>query len=233
MSQEKVVEEQEEGGKGPGWIVSFADLMSLLLVFFVLLLSFSEIDAVKYRALSDSFREAFGSKSVQDVFTNPRANQMLTDKTGGTTGALLDQMKSIIPQAFPGALPNKHDGEGFLIRIPGRLLFETGKAELRSAMKPKLKEMAELVKSRPNVTLQVDGHTDNVPIHNAQFRSNWELSAARALAVVHFLIDECGLSKNRLSAASFGESRPLVPNDNPENREKNRRVEFRFVELSE
>jgi len=233
MSTKPIIEDENEEGEGPTWLVSFADLMSLLLVFFVLLLSFSEIDAVKYRALSNSFREAFGSNSAEEVFNNPKANQMLTDKTGGTSGDLLDQMRSIIPQSFPGSLPNKNEGEGFLIRIPGRVLFESGKAKLREEMKGKLREMAELLKSRPEVTLQVDGHTDNVPIRTPLYKSNWELSAARALAVVHFFIEECDVPMSRLSAASFGESRPLVPNDSAENREMNRRVEFRFVELAE
>jgi chemotaxis protein MotB len=158
---------------------------------------------------------------------------MLTEKTGGTSGDLLDQMRSIIPQSFPGALPDKYEGEGFLLRVPGSVMFESGKAELKEEMKEKLQEMAELLKSKPDMTLQVYGHTDNVPINTAQFSSNWELSSARGLAVVHFLIEECGVPKSRLSAAAFGESRPLVPNDSPENREKNRRVEFRFINLSE
>ena len=233
MSTQPAVDEEREEGGSPSWIVSFADLMSLLLVFFVMILSFSEIDAVKYRAFSESFREAFGSNSVEEVFTNPKANEMLTDKTGGTSGDILDQMKSIIPQSLPGALPDKHDGEGFLIRVPGRIMFESGTADLREGIKDKLREMAELLMSKPDVTLQVDGHTDNVPISTLQFKSNWELSAARGLAVVHFLNEECRVPESRLSAASFGESRPLVPNDNPRNREKNRRVEFRFVTLSE
>jgi len=226
-------EEEQEGG-APAWMVQFGDMMSLLLVFFILLLSFSEIDAVKYRALSDSFREAFGrAVKVKDMFDDPSAPQTLMSESGGRNDAILNELRSIIPQAFPGALPNKYKGQGYLVRIPGRLLFDTGKDELKTEMKPKLREMAELVKKQPDVMLRVDGHTDNVPINTIRFHSNWELSAARALAVVHFMIDECGLPEERVSAAAYGESRPIVPNDSSENRELNRRVEFRFVQGAE
>ena len=226
-------EEQEEGA--PAWMVQFGDMMSLLLVFFILLLSFSEIDAVKYRALSDSFREAFGkTDKVKDMFNDPQAAaELIEEKSGSHSDAILDELRSIIPQTYPGALPNTSDGKGYLIRIPGRLLFDTGKDELKAGMKPKLEQMAELLKRRTEVVLRVDGHTDNVPINTARFQSNWELSAARALAVVHFMIDECGVAADRISGAAFGESRPIAPNDSPENRELNRRVEFRFVQGDE
>ncbi|GAB4246288.1 MAG: OmpA family protein [Acidobacteriota bacterium] len=232
MSVELEEEEQEEELSAPAWVVQFGDMMSLLLVFFILLLSFSEIDAVKYRALSDAMREAFGSVKLKDMFSDPQANQSVLEQTGGRNDAILEELRSIIPQTFPGALPDQFSGRSYLMRVPGEVLFETGKAELRPEMKPKLREIAELLKRRPEVTLRVDGHTDDVPIHNDRFPSNWELSAARALAVVHFLIDECGIPADRVAAAAFGESRPLVPNDSEENRRMNRRVEFRFIESS-
>jgi chemotaxis protein MotB len=226
-------EEQEEGA--PAWTVQFADMMSLLLVFFILLLSFSEIDAVKYRALSDSFRQAFGkTDQVKDMFNDPQATaQLISEESGAHNDAILDELRSIIPQSYPGALPDRDNGKGYLVRIPGRLLFDTGKDELKPGMKPKLRLMAQLLMRRPDVVLRVDGHTDDVPINTSRFKSNWELSAGRALAVVHFMIDECGLSPRRISGEAFGESRPIVPNDTPEHRELNRRVEFRFVQGDE
>ncbi|MEJ2077201.1 MAG: flagellar motor protein MotB [Acidobacteriota bacterium] len=130
-------EEQEEGA--PAWTVQFADMMSLLLVFFILLLSFSEIDAVKYRALSDSFRQAFGkTDQVKDMFNDPQATaQLISEESGAHNDAILDELRSIIPQSYPGALPDRDNGKGYLVRIPGRLLFDTGKDELKPEMKPK------------------------------------------------------------------------------------------------
>lgn len=226
----KFADDEEKTSGAPVWVVTFADLMSLLLVFFVMLLSFSEIDASKYRSLSESLREAFGAQKVQDVFTSSQPNQMLiAEQSGGTQSEILDQLRSIIPQAFPGALPDEHDARGFLLRVPGSLLFETGRDELKEAMKVPLRQVAELIRQQDGLTLRVDGHTDDVPIRNERFPSNWELSAGRALAVVHFLIDECGMAPSIVSAAAFADSRPITLNDTPANRELNRRVEFRFV----
>lgn len=226
-------EEAEEASGAPAWMVTYGDLMTLLLVFFVMLLSFSEIDSIKYRALTESLREAFGSQRVKELHLSPPSESRITQGKGAMDSAILDELRSIIPQAFPGALPNEHDGRGYLLRVPGRVLFETGKDELRPEMKPHLQRIADLLTSRPGLTLRIDGHTDDVPIRNERFRSNWELSAGRALAVVHFLINDCGVPPTRLSAASFGESRPLLRNDSPENREMNRRVEFRFIQETE
>lgn len=232
MKQEEPEEVEQEPG-APAWMVTYGDLMTLLLVFFVMLLSFSEIDASKYRALTESLREAFGSQRVRDMHQATPTDPKITHGRGAMEESVLDQLRSIIPQAFPGALPDEHEGRGYLLRIPGRVLFESGRDELKPEMKPHLVRLAELLKSEPGLTLRIDGHTDDVPISTERFRSNWELSAGRALAVVHFLIDECGVPTTRLSAASFGESRPLVPNDSAENRELNRRVEFRFLQEAE
>jgi len=225
---EEDVEEVEQGA--PAWVVTFGDMMSLLLTFFVLLLSFSEVDAVKYRALSESLREAFGIHRGQTVFNHPRETERRETRKG-TSGELFDSLKSIIPQAFPGALPNQNDGESTVVRVPGTLLFESGKAVLRPEMEENLKKMAALMKAKPKVALQVEGHTDDVPINTARFASNWELSSARAIAVIRFFISE-GIPPERLSAAGYADSRPIAPNDGPTNREINRRVEFRFVEAS-
>jgi chemotaxis protein MotB len=227
----RVIEAEEPKQEGaPPWVVTFGDMMSLLLTFFILLLSFSEVDAVKYRALSESLREAFGIHRGQTVFDNPRETEKQETKKG-TSGELFDSLKSIIPQSFPGAMPNQRDGESTVVRVPGTLLFESGKAELKPEMLPNLRKIADLLKSKPKVVLQVEGHTDDVPINTVRFASNWELSASRAIAVIRFFMEE-GIPAERLGAAGYADSRPLVPNDGPENREVNRRVEFRFVEAS-
>jgi chemotaxis protein MotB len=230
MAKEIIEEEEPKEEGAPAWVVTFGDMMSLLLTFFVLLLSFSEVDAVKYRALSESLREAFGIHRGQTVFNNPKETEKQETRKG-TSGELFDSLKSIIPQSFPGAMPNQRDGESTVVRVPGTLLFESGKATLKPEMLESLRTMAELLKSKPDVVLQVEGHTDDVPINTVQFASNWELSASRAIAVIRFFMAE-GIPAERLSAAGYADSRPLVPNDGPENREVNRRVEFRFVEAS-
>lgn len=226
---------EEESSNEPGaplWVVTFGDMMSLLLTFFIMLLSFSEIDAIKYRAISNSIREAFGVQKLEEVFNSPKGQRMLSAQSGGTTGSILNELGSIIPRALPGATVAHNQGQGVLLTVPGHLLFELGKADLRPEMTGYLREIAEMMKRRTRVQLQVEGHTDNLPINTSQFRSNWELSAARAIAVVRFLIEEAGVPPERLGAAGYADSRPVAPNDTDENREKNRRVEFRFVEAA-
>jgi chemotaxis protein MotB len=230
MAREIIEDEEPQEEGAPAWVVTFGDMMSLLLTFFVLLLSFSEVDAVKYRALSESLREAFGIHRGQTVFNNPQESQK-EETRKGTSGELFDSLKSIIPQSFPGAMPNQRDGESTVVRVPGTLLFESGKATLKPEMLDSLRKMVDLLKSKPGVVLQVEGHTDDVPIRTVQFASNWELSTSRAIAVIRFFMAE-GIPAERLSAAGYADSRPLVPNDGPDNREVNRRVEFRFVEAS-
>jgi chemotaxis protein MotB len=115
--------------------------------------------------------------------------------------------------------------EGLHLRLGDRLLFDIGKAQLKPQVIPILKKIAELVRNNQK-EVYVEGHTDNVPIHTKQFPSNWELSTARAMSVVRYLHVVEGIPGNRLAAVGHGEFRPLVPNDTPAHRAKNRRVEI-------
>ncbi|HDL19055.1 MAG TPA: chemotaxis protein MotB, partial [Bacteroidetes bacterium] len=114
---------------------------------------------------------------------------------------------------------------GIAIRMKEKLLFDLGKADIKPSASPILKKIGALAKGWPN-NIRVEGHTDNLPIHTLQFPSNWELSAIRAINVVHFLQDQCQVSPTKIYSIGYGENRPLVPNDSPDNRSKNRRVEI-------
>ena len=114
--------------------------------------------------------------------------------------------------------------EGVVLKLPGKVLFDLGKAELKPEAKRTLDKIIPLLKSY-SYGIQVEGHTDNLPIHTKRFRSNWELSAARAISVVKYLMQN-GISQQRLSALGYGEHRPIVPNDTPEHRALNRRIEI-------
>lgn len=225
MSDDPFSEESSEG-VAP-WIVTFADMMSLLLTFFVMLLSLSEIDAEKYRAISGSMKNAFGVQKVEMLLNKPSGESPIT--SGDSTTSILDQLDAILSEALSGA-KYRRDGRSILLTIPGSLMFESGKADIRPQMNSYLQKIAQMVKARPHLALQVEGHTDDIPIQTAQFQSNWELSTARATAVIRFLIEQCGASPTQLAAAGYADSHPIVPNDSAENREQNRRVEFRFVE---
>ncbi len=226
MSQDLEEPEEQEAG-APAWVVTFGDMMSLLLTFFVMMLSFSEIDQIKFKGVMGAIKEAFGVQNVQPLINNPRGPNLLVPK--GSMDSILDQLNSIIPNAFPAQRRRTGSGEGVILTIPGNVLFQSGEADLKPETLVYLRDIASLLAGKPAVTLQVEGHTDDVPIHTHRFPSNWELSAARSIAVIRFLIGE-GIPATRLAATGYADTFPLVPNSNPENREINRRVEFRFIE---
>jgi chemotaxis protein MotB len=113
-----------------------------------------------------------------------------------------------------------------IINIDNSILFDSGKAEVKEGVKKSLSKIAVALNDFPENNIQIEGHTDDVPIHTARFPSNWELSAARALAVLRFFVDKTDVDPRRLSAVGLGEYHPLVPNDSPENRRLNRRVDI-------
>ncbi len=221
----KPPEEQEAGA--PAWMVTFADMMTLLLCFFALLLSFSQVDATKYRLFIGSIKDAFGTTTDSNFTTVPgQGTPVLVNQSAQQT--LLKELQSVIPNSFSRSESNK--GKVVLVSVPGKVLYGSGDAELKPEMHQYLRKIAELMKSKPAMTLRVDGHTDDVPIKTSRYASNWELSSARATAVIRFLVEECAVAADRLVAGGYADTRPLAANDNTENREKNRRVEFRFAQ---
>lgn len=116
---------------------------------------------------------------------------------------------------------------GLVITFVSEVLFDSGKAKLREEAFEKLDKVAQVLQTTVrDLNIGVDGHTDNVPIKHSGWQSNWELSSARALSVLHYFADEHGLDSQRLSATAFGEFHPVVDNDTPEGRQQNRRVEI-------
>ncbi|MFQ5740975.1 MAG: flagellar motor protein MotB [Acidobacteriota bacterium] len=228
MSGPENFEADEEAPPGaPAWVVTFGDMMSLLLAFFVMMLSFSEIDQVKFKGVIGAIKEAFGVQRMQVLARNPEGPDL--DLPRGALDSILDHLNSIMPDDMAGQ-SLKRSRDGVLLTVPGSVLFNSGKAELKAGMQPYLRGISELLKGKPRVFLQVEGHTDNVPIQTTQFPSNWELSTARSIAVIRFLIESCGVPPSRLAAAGYADTFPLGPNDTPDHRESNRRVEFRFIE---
>lgn len=225
------IEDEEEGA--PAWVVTFGDLMSLLLCFFVLLLSFSEMDRNKYRVVSGSVRNAFGIQRKKPVFESPRGSKMIArefDQAIVLT-KIEEVIKSIINELddefeeFKGFVEVESTENQVTIRMMGEATFDTGKADLRSNFIPLLQNIgAVLAKTRGEII--VAGHTDNVPLVGGPFGSNLGLSMARAGAVAEFLLRSRAIDPQRLSTMGFGEYRPLASNDTAAGRQKNRRVEI-------
>jgi len=226
-----VTEEVEEGA--PMWIVTFGDLMSLLLCFFVLLLSFSEMDRNKYRIVSGSMKNAFGIQKKKPVFESPKGQKMISRefdqaiilvKIQDLIDPILNELEEEF-QEFKGAIDIQVEEDEVTIRMMGEATFGTGRAELRKEFVPLLLKIGAVL-SKTKGEIIIAGHTDNVPLSGGQFKSNLGLSMARAGSVAEYLLKSTSIDPKRLSTMGFGEYRPLASNDTEEGRQKNRRVEI-------
>ncbi len=240
MDDEALEETAEsEGARGaPGWMVTFGDMMSLLLTFFVLLLSYSTMDLEKFQMLLQSIKVGFGQMSATAISepTIPQFgdNEESESATDEESDYLAMKIEEAIDQADVASVVElTREEAGILVRIRGSVLFAPGSADLRGESESFLRRFGGLLLEFPHHIL-VSGHTDDTPLSTTgPFPSNWELSSSRASAVVRFLIDQTGLSATRFAAIGYGSSRPVVANDSPENRMRNRRVEFLLVNQEE
>ena len=234
----------------PRWMVTFADLMALLFALFVLLLSFSEVDSDSFRKNAGPMRDAFGMgdkvmrttsmPSIQQgesgpgkaapsqiqAPTSPTAEIVQFDRRMKAKRSFLWQFRRTLERELASSRIVLIDqGNRIIIRFPDATAFVAGSAEFASGVEPTLKRIASILRATKGQIL-VSGHTDNSPISTARFRSNWDLSSARAVSVVHFLIAQAAVSPSRITAQGFADSRPLFKNDTPENQALNRRVEI-------
>lgn len=263
----------------PPWMATFADMMSLLMCFFVLLLSFAQIDAIRFKKMAESMKDAFGvqreipaaeivkgvsvikqewspSVAEQAVITEIRqdtsevehqhlklqkdqgqhesekdlkkaeaaalAKQQIEKELTEQFRDLQDALRDEIQQ---GQISVERESSKIIIRIQEKGSFASGSARLDPGFDQVLDRISQVLATKPGKIL-VAGHTDNVPIHTGRFRSNWELSAARAVTVLHSLLRNPAIKDDRLTVQGFAETQPLESNDTPEGRAKNRRVEL-------
>jgi chemotaxis protein MotB len=209
---------------GSKWLTTFNDMVTLLLTFFVLILSMSQLDGRKVSEVSRSFREAFGMLWFGDRGAVGVFHPFVIPK--GIRAGERERKMYDLAAAIGGisGMDAKVTPEGIRITIDDTFLFETGKAEFIAPMES-MGTLGRLLRDADGA-VRVEGHTDNVPISTEKYPSNWELSTARAVAVVKYLVSECGIAPERLSAVGYGDSRPRVDNDTERNRALNRRVEI-------
>jgi chemotaxis protein MotB len=212
-------------------MITYADLMALLFALFVLLLSFSEIDSDSFRRNAGPISEAFNavpSSLPASLISTPIVTLIpLDESTPETprrriTDRLEDALASEIESSIVEVL---EEPDAVIIRFPGRAAFPSGNAELTHLFLPVLDKIGEILSVTKGQVI-VAGHTDNTPISTQTFRSNWDLSAARAVSVVHRLLAQGDITPDRISVQGFADSRPLVANDTHENQSTNRRVEI-------
>jgi len=226
-----VTEEAEEGA--PAWVVTFGDLMSLLLCFFVLLLSFSEMDRNKYRIVSGAMKNAFGIQRKRPVFESPKGQKMISKefdqaivlvKVQDVIDPILQELEQEFKE-FKDSIDIVVEEDEVTIRMMGEATFDTGQTILRKEFAPLLLKIGTVL-GKTKGQIIIAGHTDNVPLKGGPYKSNLGLSMARAGSVAEFLLKSTSLDPKRISAMGFGEHRPLESNDTKQGRQKNRRVEI-------
>ena len=262
----------------PPWLATFADMMALLMCFFVLLLSFAEMDVLKFKQVAGALKLAFGVQRIVKATEIPKGTSVIakqyspgkptevtpleimrekttddtktnldyTDSTSRNDGGMGEAEAEIIARQKAereaqaqaeelqdelaaaigdGLLEVEAFNDRVLIRIRERGSFGSGRAELKPEFLPVLKLIADVLNKRDGHFV-ISGHTDDIPIETRRFRSNWDLSAARAASVVHFFIREGDVDPERMEVRAMADNEPIVPNDSWDNRAKNRRVEI-------
>ena len=216
----------EESDHG-GWIVTFADLVTLLLVFFVLMFSISSMNLEKFRAVMKSIQANLGEAVPMVEKTDLADFQQvgLEDLSSSQRTMIQDLEHSIQERQMGEHIVLRWDGKRIYISIKGAVLFDSGSAQLNEEVIPILGDIIRIIARNPDYKVNIKGHTDNRPISTPQFHSNWELSAIRATTVLQYLIEN-GIDPTRLTATGYGDLLPIAPNDSEEHRSMNRRVEF-------
>ncbi len=207
-----------------GWIVTYSDMVTLLLTFFVLLMTMAVFTPEKVvkgiYSIKTSFGVVGGNISPLEKTFAPLEEYTLE---GIDHSAIMQLKKMIKSLPFADKIKLGLTKRGLIIGFSADLLFAPGSARLNARILSVLDKIGQLINSCKNQVL-VEGYTDSTPIRRGKYRSNWELSMARALAVISYFIDQKGLPPNRFVAVGYGPTHPLFPNDTPEHRAKNRRV---------
>ena len=244
---------EESHKKGsPAYMSTYGDMMTLLLTFFVMLFSMSTVDVNKFKAFIDSYSGATGIlDSGEAIMSNqgmlgngikqfpstpptpiPTLEDQATTQMREELAIIQKELEAFIEeQALTGEVGVEQKGDAVVIRFSNTVLFESGKALLKTEAINVLSILSNELKQYVNdgYRLSFEGHTDNVPIKTAQFPSNWELSAARAIAVAKYFVEAHGFAPANLSAEGFGEYMPIADNTTVEGRATNRRVEVKLT----
>ena len=205
------------------WLVSYADFITLMFAFFVVLFAASSVDEKRMQSFAAGFQHHITHSGQGDVSQLPGSrHSMLRIEE---VQASLEQLEADLwPEIQSGKIELSREPRGLVLSLSESALFPPGEARLQSRSMPIMRKVGAALSRVPG-RIRIEGHTDDTPIHTRLYPSNWQLSTARAITVLKFLIHERSLPSERLSAAGYGEFRPLAPNDSPENRAKNRRVD--------
>lgn len=242
------------------WLLTYSDMITLLLAFFIMMYTISNVDSSKYKALAENLSAFFnngqtvqttidtsGESGSEYSFTassnpadiigslqTPKPSASGDEQSSGTitldkaTQQIADKLNTLIQQNGIQASVSVHiEGRGVVVRLEEGMLFPSGSAQINTSAMDSMNKIAQIIMTTTNF-IRVEGSTDNVPISTSQFPSNWELASQRAINVAKLLIQD-GVEPTRVSMTSYGEYRPVEPNDSEANKQQNRRVDIVFL----
>ena len=225
---------------GATWLDTYADTVTLLMTFFVLLYSMSTGDGEKLKQISNAFNEIMAGQKADSILQYDLYNGSVplvggeSDYVDTIAGAnhnsqTYEEVKEFVEKNdLSSTVSITEDERGVILQMKDSILFETGKADLKADSKELLDKISILTATLPN-SIIIEGHTDNVPIKTPEFDSNWELSSMRATRVLRYFTEQKQQNPSRFSAVGYGETKPIVPNTTVENKAQNRRVNILIV----
>jgi chemotaxis protein MotB len=223
---------KKESSRAPAWIVTFGDMMSLLLCFFIVLLSFSVMDKQKFVEVAGSLGKAFGIQEDTSFTGNPRAEKMVAPAFTSVPFEARFQreiMETISEEVKAGLVDVDEQDKGVVLRVKEVVAFDSGSATIKPDFLPFLDKLGKAV-AKSDAQVVVSGHTDDRPLlKKTVYKSNWGLSAARAVSVVEYWEARYKIPPERLTAVAHASGRPVAPNTLSEGRARNRRVEFKIM----
>lgn len=249
----------------PGWMITFADMMALLLTFFIMMLSFSTTDSQKYKAVVNSMEAAFGPGSGKDIKNivskmesmtgNEKAGNekqipvtdfnseklkaentapfpLLGDQQNTKLNGFMEQAKAVLANELEqGAVQIEINNSNMLIRFPERVVFTSGSDELMNNFDSIIIKLKKVLTEIPG-SITISGHTDSRPIDTFRFRSNWDLSSARAVSVLHAVLNNSGLDPARFTVQGHADTHPLTSGGSSYDQAENRRVEISIQNIA-
>lgn len=229
----------------PDWLGTYADTVTLLLTFFVLLYSLSSVDAEKLKSVSQALNTVMTGKAADSILEydayegsvplvgGESDEEAVVDSEGKNTEKDYDKLQKYIDTNDLGdEMSITKNDRGILIQLKDSILFEKGSADIKVDAQKVLDSINNIISTMPNQVI-VEGHTDNDPISTFEYQSNWELSSVRASRVVRYFVEVKGQSPSRFSSTGYGDTRPIYPNVTEENKTKNRRVNILIAGASE
>lgn len=227
MMKSREFKYSEKGEQSEDWQITYSSLSLILVVVFVMLISYSVVDKRKMGHLKGAVKEEAGNReAIETDGKSPDSANLEGDKDSVWISNVLNSLKSSsVVSGFRDDVAVQRFQRGIRLSFKSDMVFPSGTAAVSEKIYPYLDEISQIALER-SLSLRVEGHTDDIPISTEEFPSNWELSTKRAVNIVRYLIEKRGFPVERLSAEGFGQHHPLVPNAAPEARRKNRRIEI-------